>query len=248
MRYYGATDIGLCRKQNQDCFLIVENEGNDCISVVCDGIGGGLAGDVASKMVVSYLHQEFLKKKKFYDDLDVKHWLEETIQGANDHIFMESCNVEAYKGMGTTCVGVLNTANGSYIFNVGDSRIYAIYENEFICLTEDHSFAHDLLKAGEITEEQAKFHPNRNMLTNAVGIWNQIKIDINKIREGYEILLICSDGLHGYVSEEEIYIILKSKCKLDEKVKRLIEISKNKGGYDNVSVILLAKEENQSYE
>lgn len=243
MKAFGASDIGLRRKQNQDSYVIVENAEGCILAVVCDGIGGGLAGDVASHMAVTHLKERFLQKKCFQDDVDVKLWLKETIQEANDLIFMQSTKSMEQKGMGTTCVGVIHTIDQTYIFNIGDSRIYGIYDNEFVCLTEDHSFVQDLVKAGELTQEQAKNHPNRNMLTNALGIWDNVKIDINKIKEGYEILLICSDGLHGYVSEEQIFAILSSRYDIRHRVYKLIDASKNAGGYDNVSVIVLCGED-----
>lgn len=248
MKAFGASDIGLHRKQNQDSYLIVENNAGDILAVVCDGIGGGLAGDVASHMAVRHMKERFLQKKGFQDDLDVKHWLKNVIQEANDLIFMQSAKSAVQKGMGTTCVGVIYTRRQTYIFNIGDSRIYGVYGKEFICLTEDHSFVRDLLKAGEITEEEAKHHPNRNMLTNALGIWNTVKVDINKIKGGYSRLLICSDGLHGYVKEEDIFRIVMSQSDIRSVVYELINASKNAGGYDNVSVIVIMSEDGDSDE
>lgn len=242
MKYFGASDVGLHRKQNQDSYITVENDAHDLLLIVCDGIGGGLAGDVASHMAVTHLKERFLQKTDFAEDVEVKHWLQKVIQEANDLIFMQSAKSLEQKGMGTTCVGVLVAHETTYIFNVGDSRIYATYGNEFICLTEDHSFVQDLIKAGEITEEEAKHHPNRNMLTNALGIWDSVKIDINKIHDEYSTLLICSDGLHGYVSEADICAVLMERSDLRTKVYNLIELSKKAGGYDNVSVILAEKE------
>ncbi len=248
IKAFGASDIGLHRKQNQDSYGIVENDAKDLLAIVCDGIGGGLAGDVASHMAVAHMKERFLQKKGFRDDLDVKHWLKVTIQEANDLIFMQSAKSADQKGMGTTCVGVIYANAHTYIFNVGDSRIYGVYNDALICLTEDHSFVRDLLKAGEITEEEAKHHPNRNMLTNALGIWDSVKIDINKIKEGYHCLLICSDGLHGYVKEEEIFRIIKKETDVRRIVHELINASKSAGGYDNVSVIILVHEDGDAHE
>lgn len=248
MNVYGASDIGLRRKQNQDSFGIFENESNEILAVVCDGIGGGLAGDVASHIAVSHLKECFLKKHEFHKDHDVIHWLKEIIQETNDLIFMQSAKSAEQKGMGTTCVGILYTMGSTYIFNVGDSRIYGMYGKNLIALTVDHSFVQDLISAGEITKEEARTHPNRNMLTNALGIWDNVKIDVNKIKCEFDLLLICSDGLHGYVSEQEIDRLLKQEKELDEIVHDLIDASKNAGGYDNVSVIVLKREEGDSCE
>lgn len=242
IKVFGGSDIGLRRKQNQDSYGIITTEENECLALVCDGIGGGLAGDVASQIAVDHMRERFLKKPKFRDDQDVKHWLKQTIQEANDLIFMQSANITSQKGMGTTCVGVLATPTGTYIFNVGDSRIYGLYGEDLIALTEDHSFVQDLIRAGEISEAEAKTHPNRNMLTNALGIWDTVKVDINKIKPDYRMLLICSDGLHGYVEEQAISAMLKSGKDLPLIVEDLINASKQVGGYDNVSVIVMKQE------
>lgn len=248
MMYFGASDVGLHRKQNQDSYITAENMVGDILAIVCDGIGGGLAGDVASHMAVTHLKERFLRQEPLQDDQAVKRWLNKVIQEANDLIFVQSAQSHEQKGMGTTCVGVLKNQQATYIFNVGDSRIYAVYDEDFICLTEDHSFVHDLLKAGEITEEEAMHHPNRNMLTNALGIWDHVKIDINKIHDDYQTLLICSDGLHGYVEECEIYNLLTSPKEIRKKVFDLIDLSKRAGGYDNVSVILIENEAGELHE
>ena len=110
-------------------------------------------------------------------------------------------------------------------------------------MTEDHSYIADLLKNGTITLEEAKVHPGRNMLTNALGVWDHVKIDIHKIREDYELLLVCSNGLHGYVSEDTIKAVLQSRSHtLKEKVELLIQLANDMGGYDNVSAVLVSKE------
>lgn len=244
MKFYGASDIGLKRTNNQDSYALVENANNCILAVICDGIGGGKAGDVASQIACDHLKNEFMKANPFTTDIQAKHWLQKVISEANDLIFMQSTKSLSQKGMGTTCVGVLITPKGSYIFNVGDSRIYGYYQ-EFVCLTVDHSLVSDLIKKGEITQEEAMHHPNRNMLTNALGIWDKVKIDINKIKSDYKKLLICSDGLHAYVNEKDILEIIDGELDARAKVYELIERANEIGGFDNVSVILLEKEEGE---
>lgn len=241
MKFYGASDVGLKRTNNQDSYALVENANHCILAVICDGIGGGKAGDVASQIACDHLKNAFMCANPFTSDIQAKRWLQKIISEANDLIFMQSTKSLSQKGMGTTCVGVLITPKGSYIFNVGDSRIYGLYE-EFVCLTVDHSFVSDLIKKGEITQEEAMHHPNRNMLTNALGIWDKVKIDINKIKPDYQKLLLCSDGLHAYVSEKDILSIIHQEGDTRAKVYDLIERANEIGGYDNVSVILLEKE------
>lgn len=240
MKFYGISDVGLIRKENQDSIALLKNGHGDLLGVVCDGIGGGKAGDVASQIACDHIRNSFKKANSFHSDIDMKKWLLKIIQEANDLIFMQSTKSVTQKGMGTTCVGVLINNDTTCIFNVGDSRIYGLYD-EFVCLTEDHSFVSDLLKNGEITQEEALHHPNRNMLTNALGIWDNVKIDINKIKNDYAALMICSDGLHGYVDEAQICKVISSTMDVKEKVQKLINDSKEVGGYDNVSVIVIEK-------
>lgn len=244
VKYFGSSHVGLRRDDNQDCFCILENQYHSILGVVCDGIGGGNAGDVASKIAVDHMKERF-EQALFCDksDLDVKHWLHEVIQEANDLIFTQAARSQKQKGMGTTIVGVLVCSQATYIFNVGDSRTYGLYYDDFICLTEDHTYVADLLKRGEVSEEEAMTHPNRNVLINALGIWNRVRIDINKIKNEYSSILICSDGLHGYVHEDTICSVLQDTTRqIEEKVKTLIEASLDAGGYDNVSVILIEKD------
>ena len=213
------------------------------LAIVCDGIGGGKAGDVASKLACEYMRTKFQEanlhmRSKTY----INQWLTEAIQGANEVILTQAKRCESQHGMGTTMVGILRVDAQTYVFNVGDSRTYGIYDDEMITLTEDHSYVADLLKHGEISYEQAKHHPRRNVITNALGIWSTFRIDINKIKENYTSLLICSDGLHGYVNEAFIQDVLVSKKSCEEKVTLLIDASLQAGGLDNVSVIVIDKE------
>ena len=227
IQYYGASHVGLRRRNNQDSICFLENGEHALLAVVCDGIGGGLAGDVASRMAIEHMKESFLKMEKCSSDVQVKHWLQDTIQEANDLIFTQSTRNTEQKGMGTTLVGILKCETTTYIFN------------DFLALTEDHSYIADMLKRGELSEEEAAVHPNRNMLTNALGIWDSVRIDINKIKNDYKALLICSDGLHGYVSEAIIREILESKRSVEDKVRMLIDKALLAGGYDNVSVIIV---------
>lgn len=241
MKCYGVSDRGLVREQNQDSFFISSNDHQDLMAVICDGIGGGAAGDVASSMAVTYMQKAFEKAPSFQNDGEVKRWLSDVIHGANDTIFMQSAKSKTQKGMGTTMVGTLILKDGSsYIFNVGDSRLYGFYD-DLILLTEDHNLASDLMKAGEISEEEALSHPKRHLLTNALGIWDEMKIDINKIKNTYRYLLICSDGLHGYVPETAMMSVFLEDSDIKSKADTLVELSKQAGGYDNVSVILIKR-------
>lgn len=249
MNYYGRSHTGLKRKNNQDSFCLLKNAQGAVLGLVCDGIGGGNAGDIASRMAVSHIRDSFLHTDVcMKSDVDVKHWLKKTIQEANDLIFTQASASMEQQGMGTTVVGVICCCDKSYVFNAGDSRTYALYKDDFLCLTEDHSYVADLLKKGEVSEEQARRHPNRNMLTNAVGIWDHVRVDIHKIKNDYRALLICSDGLHGYVSEVLIRHVLESDFEVQAKVDLLVQAALDAGGYDNITILIMEQEKEDGHE
>ena len=145
--------------------------------------------------------------------------------------------------MGTTISGVLITSKESaYLFNAGDSRVYGLYD-QLVLLSEDHSFVNDLIKRGEISEEDALTHPKRNMLTNALGIWDDVKMDLNRINPAYRALMITSDGVHDYVPLASMQdVVADGHLGTKEKVERLIALANRAGGYDNSSVVLVEKE------
>ena len=249
MKVFANSDVGLVRKVNEDDYCVFQNNNQDWLAVVCDGIGGNAAGEIASHIVISVLRDAFLQAPVFQKDVQVNQWLHKNLNKANDKIFSESIEHEEYKGMGTTCVGILITKIGSYIFNVGDSRIYADYSDGLIQMSEDHSVIAQLLREGKITIEQAKTHLQKNTLTNALGIWHLFRIDINKIQSNYKYVLVCSDDLHGYVEHKVIQNIVESeKYSLQDKVNSLILEARLAGGLDNCTVILFDNRLDEPYD
>ncbi|MBB5183681.1 Stp1/IreP family PP2C-type Ser/Thr phosphatase [Catenisphaera adipataccumulans] len=240
IKAFGQTDIGCVRKENEDDFCVFSNAHEDWIAAVCDGIGGSAGGEVASKIAVRTLKEAFEKAPEFMKDSQVNDWIQSTLNKANDAIYYKGLHSDDEKGMGTTCVGAIITGDSTYIFNVGDSRIYADYTEGLVQMSEDHSVVARLLRSGQITPEEAKTHVQRNTLTNALGIWRVFQIDIHKIDPGYQYLLISSDGLHGYVAHDDIQAIVENQD-LDVKTKTeaLIARANNAGGYDNCTVIVL---------
>ena len=242
MKIYGESETGLIREQNQDTYYYNTNAKGESFIIVCDGIGGGNAGDVASLLAKQSLEQSFFDKEIYKTDKENKDWIKTAIAKANDLIFTKSTSSCDYKGMGTTVAGVLVTKKSTFIFHCGDSRVYALYD-ELIALSEDHNFASELVHTGEVSASEASRHPRGGMLTKALGIWNSVIPTINKIKKDYRLLLICSDGLHGFVSASIISNILEQNCSIEDKVSELIAASIKTGGFDNVSVILAEKEE-----
>ena len=240
MKFCGNTDIGKTRDNNEDDYCLLCNDRGDWLGVVCDGIGGCMAGEVASHIATKTMLELFRKMPEMKSDREVNEWLHQSLHAANRKIYLKGKTSRKMQGMGTTAVGFLITKVGTFIFNVGDSRLYACYEDGFIQMSEDHSLVMRLVKEGKITEEEAKVHPQRNTLLNALGVWKTFRIDVNKIDPNYQYLLVCSDGLHGYVDEEKIANIVQSQMlTLDQKVDVLLQSANDAGGYDNCTVILV---------
>lgn len=241
MKYYGLTDRGLVRKTNQDNYLISTNKSGEVFALVCDGIGGALAGDVASKMAIDYFSEVFSHTESFKDLETIKSWIRYHITQCNEKIYIKGSQSNVYRGMGTTLSGVFIGKCGKLVVNIGDSRVYGVENHAFFKkLTHDHTIAQDMLKQGEITEKEAANHPKKHVLTNALGVWSNVRCDIEQIRESVHEVLICSDGLHGYVETSKIEeIVLNSELTITMKVRRLLKSALNVGGYDNITIIMI---------
>lgn len=245
MKCFGATDIGLVRSSNQDSYVIASNEAGDVFALVCDGIGGGNSGDVASQTAIQYFSEVFSTNKGFKDEEEALTWMRFHIRKANDAIFTLAATKKEYQGMGTTMVGVLLIPEGRYVINIGDSRVYATFsDGSFRCLTQDHTLVQELVNHGELKPEEIASHPKRNMLTNALGIWDNVRIDLLRVEDVVDTFLLCSDGLHGYVPEPILSRIMQDpRLTLQGKSKQLMNIALLQGGYDNITIILIQTEE-----
>lgn len=241
MRYYGVTDKGLVRKTNQDNYLISTNTCGDVLAVVCDGIGGGKAGDVASKMAIDYFSEIFSIHNGFHDIEEARTWIRYHISRCNEKIYLKATNTNIYRGMGTTLSAVLISKVGKLIINIGDSRVYAVKnKGVFEKLTQDHTLVADMLKHGEITEQEAVNHPKRHVLTNAMGVWSNVRVDIDYLEEDVLEFIICSDGLYGYIKHELIEsVMLNKELTTALKARRLLNFALRAGGYDNITIIII---------
>lgn len=242
MEVYGSSDVGLMREINEDSYYYGTNARDEFCAAVFDGIGGSAAGEVASAMARRILKDQFLKAPKFEKDYEVDEWLRLVLSRANDAIFTKSMWSKKNRGMGTTAVGTLILDIGTYIFNAGDSRLYALYDDGLIQMSEDHSVIQNLINQRKITPEEALTHEKRNMLTNALGVWKFFKIDINKIKSDWKALLICSDGLSSYVKQEHLAKVMAADMSAQKKVNFLIQMAEEAGGHDNCTVIVIQKE------
>ena len=232
------TDIGAYRESNQDAFLTGSFLSGDAWAVVCDGMGGVSGGQIASRVCVE--KASAVIKRGYRSDLSVKsakNLLQSAINTANAAVFEESQSDITLHGMGTTIVAVIVLKGVAVIGYVGDSRAYLI-NDKITPLTKDHSLVQVMIDSGKLTEEEAKVHPDRNIITRAVGIMNFVDIDyeITDFTDGDKILL-CTDGLNGSVNDNVIFEITESHG--DSTADVLIKTAIDSGSRDNVTVVLL---------
>ena len=241
MKLFGKTDIGLVRETNQDAFSFGSFDDGNCWAVVCDGMGGVSGGQVASEICVEKVSEAIKRSyRKGITLSSAKNLLTTAINAANSAVFKEAQENIELKGMGTTVVAVLVLGSIAVVAHVGDSRAYLI-NDEINQITKDHSYVQLLIDTGKITEEEAKVHPDRNVITRAVGIEHvvDVEIDIVDINDN-DKLLICTDGLNGYVPDADILKIIKEYG--DSSTEKLVETANNAGGRDNVTVVMLVED------
>lgn len=244
MKIVSKTDIGRVRLVNEDRVCVEASVNGFAYAVVADGMGGHLAGDVASQMTIQYIDQQMKQRLQAGMDEDAcAELLRALIQEANDHVYKLAGTSDQYTGMGTTVVAVIAEPGRIVVAHIGDSRAYMISGRSIIQLTEDHSLVNELLKNGQINEEEAAIHPRRNVLVRALGTDPSVEVDVNshEWREG-DILLLCTDGLSGLVPAEEIVDTVNSDACWNEKAEQLVARALEAGGDDNVTVVLLINE------
>lgn len=243
MQYYGMTDIGMHRKENQDRIEVPKENSNLNLFIIADGMGGANAGGVASQMAIEYVKNAILDgiEDTEYEREKIESLLKKAIIDANNYVYNKSKLKPEYEGMGTTISVALVIKNKVYIGHIGDSRIYRIRKHIMRQLTKDHSYVQELLNNKTITKEEAENHPQKNILLKVLGCELDVEPDI--MVKGFmkdDILLLCSDGLTNMLSKDEIYdMISEGKNNLKDTCNSLISHSKGNGGYDNISVILV---------
>lgn len=242
--YAYKTDVGRVRKVNEDQALILMNSYNEVFLVVCDGMGGAEKGDVASKMAIEMLSTAFKKKKKHSYMGFNKHWITKVCKSINRKLYslsekMKKKNKGSTKiGLGSTMVAVLIADSKMMIANIGDSRAYILKNGKLEQLTSDQTYVDYLVRTGKMEEESAKSHPDRHILTNALGIYNSLSIAISERPYKGESVLLCSDGLYNNLEDKEITNIISTDERTDQKVVSLISIANHAGGSDNIGVAL----------
>ncbi|MBO5715215.1 MAG: Stp1/IreP family PP2C-type Ser/Thr phosphatase [Clostridia bacterium] len=255
MKVYGLTDRGLVREVNEDCIGISTLANGITICVVCDGMGGAAGGKIASgigeEVFVNTMASfaEEIEKSKF-DSKKIKLAIKNSIEKANLAILESAKGDLSLYGMGCTLNALVFVDGKSKIYyaNVGDSRLYMIKKREIKQLTKDHSYVQMLLDNKDITQEEAENHPQRNLITKALGVKEEIEPDIfdRRISHNNETyFLLCSDGLHGLVSKEMLKKVALANTSIEEKVFSYIKLANEAGGHDNISAILLCTKESE---
>ncbi len=238
MQTFSITDKGRTRNTNQDYVFCEENAVGSFpnLFIVADGMGGHNAGDTASRMCVEEVVSQIEQSTKV-TPIGI---FEQAVAAANEKVFQASLSDKALKGMGTTIVATVVFGDTAYIVNVGDSRLY-VYKNTFRQVTIDHSLVEEMVQSGKLHKEDMRTHPNKNIITRALGTNSEVKADCFEIEvdEG-DVLLLCSDGLSNMLEDETIERIIKSNREnMSEAGNQLVQEANEAGGKDNISVVLI---------
>ena len=236
------TDVGQKRTNNQDYANLFVNRAGKTMIILADGMGGHRAGNIASEMAVTDLGAAWVDTQ--IDSVNqVREWFAEHLEQENQRIHQFGQD-EEYKGMGTTLEALAIIDNQAIYAHIGDSRIGLIRGEEYHQLTNDHSLVNELLKAGQLTPEEAEAHPQKNIITQSIGQKDEIQPDLGIMSlEPGDYIVINSDGLTNMISGSEIYDIVTSDISLDDKAATLVRFANNAGGLDNITVALIAIEE-----
>ena len=248
MKSYGLTDKGCVRADNQDSFIIERcNAANCLVFALCDGMGGakagGLASQLANKAFVSYVYAKLSSRVK--RSIDLGKILRDACREANGVAFEYSQFDEAYNGMGTTIVGgVVKDSGIGYIINVGDSRAYHLSTRHHVItqITKDHSLVEELVECGAITREQARVHPQKNVITRALGSEEDVEPDSFRFTlQSGELLLLCSDGLSNMLTDEELLLFAEDHADPEDLCRALMNEALARGARDNVTVLVVTR-------
>ncbi|MGE5329048.1 MAG: Stp1/IreP family PP2C-type Ser/Thr phosphatase [Deltaproteobacteria bacterium] len=240
-----CSDKGIIRQINEDSFYIPLETADDSIMlfIVADGMGGHMAGEIASReavdAVVWYINENYEKEARNVRS-NLINLINESILYANKQIYEKSLSDNNLNGMGTTFAIALIHNESLYIGHVGDSRIYLLRKNNLCQLTRDHSYVEELVSSGTITREEAANHPQKNIITRALGTEKIVEIDIC-VRKIYknDTLLLCTDGLTNMVDEETIKTVLESTEVSKESAEKLVDLANQAGGTDNITVVVV---------
>ena len=245
MKAFYLTDPGKVRDHNEDSVTILSNDNGEYILAVADGMGGHKAGEVASSIATTHLEARFVSLDTLGTKEEAIEWLREVTKEINDKIFAYTFQNPDSKGMGTTLVVAIRARDYVLFGNIGDSSGFVYKNGKLVKVTKDHTLVNLLVSTGELTEEEAKYHPRKNVLMRALGANNPIEIDIFDVDISVRGILLCSDGLTNMLTFEQIEKVLNSKDSIEEKIIKLIRKSNSRGGTDNISIAYLVSEDGE---
>ena len=244
MKSFYLTDAGKVRDHNEDSVIILKNSEDSYLMAVADGMGGHSCGEVASSLVIKYLAHHF--QENFYNlsKDEAITFINDSILEVNSMIFKYQVDHPESKGMGTTLVMAILTKDYLLMANIGDSSGFIVKNNKLHKITYDHTLVNLLVSAGELTEEEAKNHPRKNVLMKALGANDPIEADIFDCDMNIDGIFLCSDGVTNMLETEQIAKVLAEDLEIEEKIVKLIHKCNNRGGLDNMSMAyLIMKEE-----
>ena len=239
MKLAGKTDVGRVRQENQDDYRAGELPGDAAWVLVCDGMGGARGGREASQSACNVIERCFQEQYAQCMPGEEEAFLKRALISANRFIFQKAMHEEAFAGMGTTAVCALVRAGQAFLCHAGDSRAYLYRDGKLTQLTHDHSYVQELVDCGTITVEEAEHHPQKNIITKALGVDYRLEPEctIVKVQPG-DLLLLCSDGLTGMVEDGKIAEVLAGAGTLEDKGRELLTLALEGGGRDNITVAL----------
>ena len=241
MQYWGLSDPGCVRTQNQDAFQIVQLDRNTVLCVLCDGMGGAKSGNIASALATDVFVQELRRvHKSGMSPKQIEQMIVSGVKLANFTVFDQSQQFEEFDGMGTTLVAAYISGRKATIVNVGDSRCYHVSRDGITQVTRDHSLVEMMIQRKELTPEQARTYPGKNYITRAIGTETLVECDLYQVKlERGDALLLCSDGLSNMMDEQEILFEVVHGVNKEHCCQRLLDIAKMRGAPDNVTSVLV---------
>ena len=245
MEFSYLTDPGQVRDHNEDSVTVVKNASGEILMAVADGMGGHKGGEIASSIAITHIGKRFVDTSSVGNKEDAINFLKEIVSEANMLIYKYTEDNHESNGMGTTIVMAVLTKEFLLFGNIGDSSGFVIKNGKLYKITNDHTLVNLLVKSGEITEEEAKDHPRKNVLMRALGANISVEMDVFDVERDVSGILLCSDGLTNMLENDQIETVLNSDLDIDAKVQKLINKANNRGGTDNISVAYLQKEENE---
>ena len=243
MEFYYITDPGRVRERNEDSVIICTNAREEILMIVADGMGGHKDGEVASNIALSLISDRFKNISSVGNIDDAINWIQSTVNEANAEIFKYVAAHPESQGMGTTVVLSVLTPEFLLIGNIGDSSGYIFKNKKMQKVTVDHTLVNLLVKSGELTEEEAKNHPKKNVLMKALGSSTNVEMDIFNVELNFDGIFLCSDGLTNMLDDNQISKVLSENISIKEKLEKLVFKANNRGGNDNISIACLLKEE-----